>query len=192
LADEELAVIRCLEKDGACVQFLPARRQQLCQTFEEGKFDLLHVACHGSFDGSSLADSAAVFMEDGAFRAAELSPRMAEGLRSAAPLIVFNSCNSGRLGFALTRLGSWGARLVQLGCGGFVGALWPVTDVAAVEFTRAFYGHLVQGTPLGAAMMQARQQVRRRYPHDPSWLAYRCFADPMARVCRGDRQRASS
>ena len=95
-----------------------------CAALEQGEFDLLHLACHGSFDGPSLADTAAVLMEDGAFRAAELSPRMEGSLRSAAPLIFFNACQSGRLGFALTRLGSWGARLVQLGCGGFVGALW--------------------------------------------------------------------
>jgi serine/threonine protein kinase len=183
-AEEELAILRSLENAGARVEILPARRRQLCEALEQGEFDLLHLACHGSFDGPSLADTAAVLMEDGAFRAAELSPRMAGALRSAAPLIFFNACQSGRLGFALTRLGSWGARLVQLGCGGFVGALWPVTDQAAVEFARAFYGCLVRGEPLGLAIRQARNQVRCRYPHDPSWLAYRCFADPMARIYR--------
>ena len=44
---------------------------------------------------------------------------------------------SGRNGFSLTRLGSWGARLVELGCGGFVGTLWPVSEEAAFAFAQA-------------------------------------------------------
>jgi serine/threonine protein kinase len=184
-ANEELAVLRLLEKDGARVRVLPARRQRLCKALEECQFDVLHVASHGSFKGPMSAETSALFMEDGAFRAAELSPRMAAGLRASSPLIFFNACHSGRLGFELTGLGSWGAELVRLGCGGFVGALWPVTDAAALEFARGFYNCLARGVPVGAAVLEARKQVHCRYPHDPSWLAYRCFADPMARVCRG-------
>src|SRR5262249_17877343 len=90
--------------------------------------------------------------------------------------------HTGRLGFSLTRLGSWGARLVQLGCGGFVGALWPVTDKAALAFVQAFYELVAQGLPIGEVVLQARGRGRSQYPHDPSWLAYCCFADPMARV----------
>ena len=75
-------------------------------------------------------------LEDGLVHAAELSPEAAAALRPTAPLIFFNACHSGRLGFSLTRLGSWAARLVQLGCGGYVGSLWPVTDRAALAFAR--------------------------------------------------------
>ena len=103
-------------------------------------------------------------------------------LRRASPLIFFNSCHSGRLGFSLTRLGSWGAQFVHLGCGGFVGALWPVTDRAALAFAGAFYGEMSKGQPIGEAMLRARRQVHERYPDDPTWLAYCCFADPLARI----------
>ena len=65
--------------------------------------------------------------------AADLSPRMAAALRCEHPLIVFNTCCSGRLGFSLTRLGAWWARFVHLGCGGFLCTLWPVTDRAALR-----------------------------------------------------------
>ena len=70
---------------------------------------------------------------------------MSAALRRAAPLIFFNSCQSGRLGFSLTRLGSWGAEFVRLGCGGFVGTLWPVTDRAASAFAQAFYRSMFEG-----------------------------------------------
>jgi hypothetical protein len=107
---------------------------------------------------------------------------MAAAMRRSAPLIFFNSCQSGRLGFSLTRLGSWGARFVSLGCGGFVGTLWPVTDRAALAFARAFYSELTGGRPIGEAMLWARQRVHESFPDDPTWLAYCCFADPQARI----------
>jgi len=85
-------------------------------------------------------------------------------------------------GFSLTRLGSWGARLVYLGCGGFVGTFWPVSDRAALAFAGAFYREMTSGHPIGEAMLRARQHVRERHPDDPTWLAYCCFADPLARI----------
>ncbi len=71
---------------------------------------------------------------------------------------------------------------MHLGCGGFVGTLWPVTDRAALAFAGAFYGEMTGGRPIGEAMLRARQQARERYPDDPTWLAYCCFADPLARI----------
>ena len=180
--DEELALLRSFEALGARVERLPALRRALRQAFEEGSFDLLHLISHGSFGGLAGGDASAVFLDDGAFTAAELSPLMAAALRRAAPLVMFNTCHCGRIGFSLSRLGSWGAHLVQLGCGGFVGALWPVSDRAALAFARAFYEQLARRCPLGEAMRLARLSVREQYPGDPTWLAYCCFADPMAQV----------
>jgi hypothetical protein len=38
----------------------------------------------------------------------------------------------------------------------------------------------------------ARVRVREQYPGDPTWLAYCCFADPMARVdARGENDVSS-
>jgi hypothetical protein len=181
-ADEELILLRSLEALGARVERLPALRGALRQAFEEGAFDLLHLVSHGSFDGLAQGDASAVYLDDGAFTAAELSPLMAAALRRAAPLVIFNTCHCGRTGFSLTRLGSWGAQLVRLGCGGFVSALWPVSDRAALAFARAFYEQLTRRCPLGEAVRLARLRVREQYPGDPTWLAYCCFADPMARV----------
>jgi hypothetical protein len=78
---------------------------------------------------------------------------------------------------------------VHLGCGAFVGTLWPVTDEAALEFARTFYLFLAEGSPIGEAMTQSRLAVRMRRPNDPTWLAYCCFADPQARLRGGPRIR---
>jgi hypothetical protein len=179
---EEIALLRSLQSAGASFVQLPARRHALRETLEQGGFDVLHLACHGTFGAAGSADGTAVFLEDGPFSAAELSPRMAGPIRQAAPLIFFNACHSGRLGLSLTGLGSWGARLVQMGCGGFIGAQWPVTDRAALAFARVFYEGLTRSLPIGEAVAEARRAVHERYPDDPTWLAYRCFADPGARL----------
>jgi CHAT domain-containing protein len=181
-ADDELAVLRAMEASGSRFQLLPARCAEILKAFEGGEFDLLHLVAHGEFAGSSSADASVVLMEDGPFCAAELSPKMAAALRRAAPLIFFNSCHSGRLGFSLTRLGSWGAQFARFGCGGFVGTLWPVTDRAALAFAAAFYGEMTNGQPIGESILRARLDVRERYPYDPTWLAYCCFADPLAKI----------
>jgi serine/threonine protein kinase len=181
-AGEEIQLLRSLQPAGASFVQVPANRRKLHEVFEKGGFDVLHLACHGTFGGPSSADASAVLLEDGLFPASELSPRMAGALRRESPLIFFNACHSGRLGFAPTGLGSWGARLVQLGCGGFIGSLWPVTDKAALAFARAFYEALLRGSAIGEAVSEARQRVHQGYPGDPTWLAYCCFADPLARV----------
>jgi hypothetical protein len=180
--DEELGLLRLLEASGARVERLPALRQVLRQAFEEGSFDLLHLVSHGTFGGSAAGDATAVLLDDGVFTAAELPPRMAGALRGAAPLVIFNTCHCGRMGFSLTRLGSWGAHLVRLGCGAFISALWPVSDRAALVFARGFYEHLARKCPLGEAVRLARLLVREQFPGDPTWLAYCCFGDPMAQV----------
>jgi hypothetical protein len=180
--DQELGLLRILESLGARVERLPALRRVLRQAFEEGTFDLLHLISHGSFGGTARGDASAVFLDDGAFTASELSPLMAGALRRTAPLVIFNTCHCGRMGFSLTRLGSWCAHLVQLGCAGFIGTLWTVSDRAALAFARAFYEQLARKCPLGEAVRQARIRVRDQYPSDPTWLAYCCFADPMARI----------
>jgi hypothetical protein len=180
--EEELRAIRQLEGYGAEVRVLPPRRREVLAAFEEGGFDVLHVACHGSFAGRAAADASALLLEDGTLRAADLAPRLAAALRGAAPLVFLNACQTGQVGYSLTRLGGWGAELIRLGCGAFVGTQWRVTDQVAVEVAREFYRQLVVGAPVAGALRAARDHARARFPQDPTWLAYTCFADPNASV----------
>jgi hypothetical protein len=186
-AQRELQVLLALVASGADVEVLPARRREVLATLENGTFDLLHVASHGAFAGTQAADDASLLLEDGAFKASELPPRLADRLRSSAPLIFFNACQTGRMGYSLTRLGAWSAELIRLGCGGFIGTHWRVTDDVALEVAREFYRLLLLRTPIAEALRRARLKVRESFPDDPTWLAYSCFADPNARLadCSG-------
>ena len=73
---------------------------------------------------------------------------------------------------------------MSLGCGGFLGCLWVVTDRAALSFAREFYRLLAEGLGVADAVTAARLRVRALHPGDPTWLAYCCFASPVARVER--------
>ena len=180
-AAQELATLLTLRSVGAQVRVRPARRDQLLEILVQ-EFDLLHLICHARFGGENAADDSAVWMEDGPFRAAELPPRMQEKMRRTAPLIFFNACSTGRMGYSLSRVGSWAGEFLRGGCGGFVGSLWPVSDEAAAAFAREFYRHLLEGQPIGEAVRRGRLAVRQAHKDDPTWLAYCCFADPMARM----------
>jgi hypothetical protein len=187
---EKLSALASVEQELGMLHLLPGARVQrmapwcekLYDVLEHGGFDLLHLAGHAAFGGSSSADASAVFLEDGPFSAGRLALRMEGALREAAPLVFFNACESGRTGFALVGLAGWSAGLLKLGCGAFLGALWRVTDQAALAFAREFYICLACGFELGQAVAEARRHIHALYPDDPSWLAYCCFGDRLARM----------
>jgi len=181
-AEPEISVLTELEAFGSEVRRLPALRQNLREARAEGEFELILFFSHGVFCGTAMADASGLSLDDGVFMVSELSPRIAGPLRRSKPLFFFNTCVSGRLGYSLTGLGSWSARLIELGCGGFVGTLWQVTDRGALEFAKVFYRLLVEDRPIAEAVRLARHELHVRRPFDPSWLAYRCYADPNAHV----------
>jgi hypothetical protein len=57
-----------------------------------------------------------------------------------------------------------------------------VTDRAASIFAQTFYRSMIEGRPIGEAMVRARLRVHECHPNDPTWLAYCCFANPLARI----------
>jgi hypothetical protein len=89
--------------------------------------------------------------------------------------------NSGRLGRVHDRP-KLPTRVPTVGVSGgaFIGALWPVSDRAALAFARDFYEQLTSKRPIGEAVRLARLHVHEQFAEDPSWLAYSCFADPTA------------
>jgi CHAT domain-containing protein/tetratricopeptide (TPR) repeat protein len=178
---QEMEVLRSLERCGAEVRILAPRRDELARTLAAGGFELLHLACHGDFGGAGRGDFSCVLLEDGEFRVNHLDPQIAGGLGRDLPLVFLNACHTGRLGFSLTGLGCWAAELLRLGCGAFIGTLWRVSDGAALAFATSFYEAVQEGhCGIGEAVRRARRAVRERFPGDTTWLAYTCFASPLA------------
>ncbi|RMH23109.1 MAG: CHAT domain-containing protein [Acidobacteria bacterium] len=180
IGEEGAALEGLLAESGRTVERLAPTYRQLTGALASGRFDAWHVAGHGAAAGGD-PDRWSIQLED-----AELTPRQLYGkaktfARQRPPLVFLNCCHSGRGGQSLSGIGGWAERFLELGAGAFVGASWQTGDRPAKDFALAFYGHLLGGVAIAEAARRARLEVRRRYPGDPTWLAFAVYAHPAAR-----------
>ncbi|MFL5386148.1 MAG: CHAT domain-containing protein [Longimicrobiaceae bacterium] len=178
---EEREFLRSLADDALEVHDVPARYRDVRSALGKGTFDAFHFGGHGATLNPD-PDRSAIFLEE----SDELRPEDISGvlknLGKAQPLVFLNSCQGARGAFTLAGVGGWAKRYLAAGAGGFIGAYWSVSDVAACGFARVFYRELRAGRSLGAAVRAARLAIRE--PGDPAWLAYTVYGDPSA-VVRG-------
>ena len=150
-----------------------------------GGTGILHFSSHGDFEAEEPNDSR-ILLAESTLRPRQLNGPICTQLRKQRPLVFLNVCRGARQGWSLTGLGGWSDAWVRrCGCGAFVGAQWSVRDDLAYEFAEAFYRELVSGSSLGRACAAARERLRRTAPGDPTWLAYRVYGDPGARLVLG-------
>jgi len=158
----------------------PSAWTDVVKLLERGGFGILHFACHGNFIATDPNESA-IRLDGGLLRPSDIVGEMV-GFAKDTPLIFINACETGRIGFSLTRLGGWADRFVQAGCSAFIGCIWEVNDELAVNFVKTFYDRLLSGVMLGEAMQSARHTIRDQSPGNSSWLAYTLYGDPLSRV----------
>ncbi len=159
-------------------------------------FDLLHFAGHGVHRESSVEDAdgarrpelARIELVDRPFLVRELARDVADRLRRDRPVVVFNSCQSGRLGHALTGLGGWAQSWIEdCGASAFLAPILSVEDTAARQLATVFYRELREGSTVGEALMTARRELRRPEAEDDlAWLAYSLHGHPNLRLVRGE------
>ncbi len=163
--------------------------------------DLLHFAGHGlhresSVEGAESAwrpELAGIELADRPFLARDLVGEVAARLRQERPVVFFNSCESGRLGWALTGLGGWAQSWVEdCGASAFLAPFLSVNDTAAHELAAIFYRELREGRTVGNALRTARRELRKPRERDDAakddvaWLAYSLHAHPNLRVVPGE------
>jgi len=100
--------------------------------------------------------------------------------------VFFNACEAARLRSApatartllrgLRRSGSVAEAMLDGGVANFIGTHWPVGDEAALAFATTLYARLARGTPLGAAVLEARQRVHALGSID--WADYVHYGSP--------------
>lgn len=134
--------------------------------------DVLHLACHGEFRGDNPRFSA-LHLGDGLLSAAAV-----ETLRLPARLVVLSACETGRTQTAAGDEGLGLVRAFQLaGARDVVASLWAVDDEATAHFMTAFYRGWGRGRlDVATALQQARQAMRRRWPHPFYWAAFQGYA----------------
>ena len=156
-----------------------------------GDFDLLHFACHGNAEQGNVAN-ASLMMEGyltdaGSYVDRNLSAVTVEqygNLKQGGnrPIVVLNSCQTGRTGYTLTGVGGFARAFLKSGAGAFVGALWSVGDRSARIFSEAFYEALLEGDNLAEATIKAREAARQS--GDATWLAYAVYGHPHMKIER--------
>lgn len=146
---------------------------------ESGNFGLLHFACHNRFDPM---DGSSITLDNVSFTPEDLTEAAIDRvLVGSAPTIFINACRSAGFSATYNRLDGWASKFLEAGAAAFIGSLWAVSDGAAREFAQELYRQLRTGSPLGTAMMQARQMAASQLG-DPTWLAYTVYGDPRATV----------
>src|SRR6266508_2923779 len=147
-----------------------------------GAFDLLHFAGHGFAESEDIANAQVMLtgrVQNGNYIPAYLTATTVRqygqlrGRTGNGPIIVFNACQTGRLGHQLTSLGGFAEAFLSVGAAAFISSLWSVGDVPARTFTEALYTALLDGESVSDATSAAR--VKAREAGDATWLAYRWF-----------------
>ncbi len=150
---------------------------------EKGDYTWVHVAAHGNFYPDDPDGESAIWLEDDQSLTSKVITGSVEVyLREHRPAFVFNACEVGRQGWAITGLGGWASRLIGAGAGLFLAPLWVVNDGAALKFSKAVYQSLLMGQTVAEAVRLGRLAARRE--GDPTWLAYSLYAHPNARLAQ--------
>jgi WD40 repeat protein len=82
--------------------------------------------------------------------------------------VLLNACDTGRAG-ALDPFSSTAGALVRRGIPAVVAMQYEISDRAAIEFTRTFYGALADGFPIDVAVMEARRAVKLAHSSSLEW-----------------------
>ena len=146
-----------------------ARKNALLERFGSGDYDVLHYAGHAFFDPANPARSGILCHGGTVLSGAELA-----GNGNLPSLVFFNACEAGRLRRAaadkknrqldmdqrITRSVGLAEAFLRGGVANYIGTYWPVGDAAAMRFSEAFYGELLQGKPIGDSLLEGRKAVQ--------------------------------
>ena len=172
----------------ALIEGRAATRARILAEFDSGDYDVVHYAGHAAFEPATPRASGLV-VSDGVIGGADLG-----ALAQLPALVFFNACESGRVrgarrgapgaetartsrATALTAGTSVAEAWLRAGIANFIGTYWPVSDTAAETCAAKFYGALIAGKAIGAALLEARHAVRAR--QSPDWADYLHYGDPL-------------
>lgn len=149
------------------------------QLLSLGGYELIHFACHASFDPETHEQSSIYLQGNDKLLVRDIAGKR-RNFRKDRPFVFINACSTARADFSLVGIGGWAARFIDANASGFLGSSWEVNDELASRFSESFYQALKDDKPIGQAMREARLKIQN--DSDPTWLAYTLYADPSAKV----------
>lgn len=133
--------------------------RDLQAAMRRGHWHIFHFIGHGGFDHARDEGFIALADENGRtfkeLRATELALLLDH---SDLKLVVLNSCEGAR-GSSLDVFSSAASILVRRGIPSVLAMQYAITDLAAIEFSRSFYGALAGGMSVEAAVSEGRKAV---------------------------------
>ena len=165
-----------------------------------GPWHILHFVGHGGFDQVSDEGILAFEDEDGGLNrlpATQLARLLAD--HTTLRLVILNSCE-GAQGGNTDVFSSTASILVRHGLPAVLAMQYPITDRAAIEFSRGFYDAVADGWPVDAAVTEARKSISFGVTNTLEWGTPVLFMrtpdgvlfrpeTPMERTARRDAER---
>ena len=144
-------------------------RRDLQQAMYTGPWHIFHFIGHADFDPQSAEGVIALESAEGRahlVRASDFRTLLAD--QKSLRLVVLNACR-GASGDSKDLFSSIAAMLVQGGIPAVLAMQADISDPAALEFTRSFYGTLGQGEPVDGAVAEARKAMRGEIAQTLEW-----------------------
>jgi tetratricopeptide (TPR) repeat protein len=160
-----------LKRDGQItLSWVPGQTWRALQAImHRGPWHVFHFIGHGGFDAAvgegtlALADDTGRTYHLGAKGLAMLL-RDHPSLR----LVLLNACDTGRAS-ALDPFSSVAGALMRRGIPAVLAMQFEITDLAAIEFSRTFYGAIAHQLPVDVSVTQARQAIQLASPGTLEW-----------------------
>jgi CHAT domain-containing protein len=146
---------------------------------------IVHFAGHGEL--SAARGDYEILLEDGALDTSTWRG-MAQADPSSHTFFFFNACDVGQTKQSGNFVDGWGPAVLEKGASGYIGALFPVNDKIAAQFSILFYQLLQQQMQAGpadvsATLEQTRREIYKR-TGDPTALAYVLYGDTNLKFVR--------
>jgi pimeloyl-ACP methyl ester carboxylesterase len=151
-----------------------ATRAAILAALRSGKYDCVHYAGHAFFDPAAPSRSGLVCAGEEILTGPDLT-----GISNLPFLVFFNACEAGRVrGKPTPKPGSQLAvaaagiaeSLMRGGIANYMSTYWPVGDDSAETFATTFYTKVLQGRPIGEAILTGRQELAKAKSRD--WADY--------------------
>jgi CHAT domain len=150
---------------------------------------IVHFAGHGELS-PTLGDFS-ILLEDGELDTTGYR-RMINADSSNHPFFFFNACDVGEEKHTGNFVDGWAPAVLDAGASGYIGALFPVDDKVAADFSLQFYQHLQDEMQNGTADVSATLEQTRREIYqrtgNPTALAYVLYGDTNLRFVKGAAQ----